>query len=203
MPVLYPLLYRFKLTPWDSERGNALAVDRLRTLVEGPDALPPGRALDIGCGPGAKAVYLAERGWQVTGVDQVDRALAVARRRATDAGVTLDLHQADVARLGDLGLSPGFSLLYDIGCFHHLEDGKRAAVARALAGLAAPSATLLIFAFAPSRGPIGPRGVTAADVHRWFDDDWTLAETEPETDPDIPLVARRMHPTWYRLTRTS
>jgi methylase of polypeptide subunit release factors len=52
-------------------------------LVEGPAAPPPGRALDLGCGTGMDSVYLALHGWDVTGVDQVPRAMALAHHRAS------------------------------------------------------------------------------------------------------------------------
>src|SRR5918997_448861 len=49
--------------------------------------LPPGSALDAGCGAGAEAIWLATRGWQVTGADIADEALARAAQRAASSGV--------------------------------------------------------------------------------------------------------------------
>jgi SAM-dependent methyltransferase len=83
-----------------------------------------GRALDLGCGEGVLATYLAERGWSVVGVDFVPAALNLAERRAESAGVQVELVQADV-----LGWeSPGaFDLVLDSGCLHHIygENRKR------------------------------------------------------------------------------
>lgn len=50
-------------------------------------SLQPGRALDVGCGEGADAVWLAERGWEVTGVDFSPVALEKAKTHASDAGI--------------------------------------------------------------------------------------------------------------------
>ncbi len=58
-----------------------------RFLPPEVDGLPPGRALDLACGEGRNAVWLAEQGWEVLGVDFADRAVAKAVRRAEDAGV--------------------------------------------------------------------------------------------------------------------
>src|SRR5690606_15765259 len=58
--------------------------------------LEPGRALDVGVGQGRNALYLAERGWQVTGFDVSKAALRLARRQARDRGVEIELHEADV-----------------------------------------------------------------------------------------------------------
>ena len=70
--------------------------------------IPPvtGRALDVGCGSGRDAVYLAKRGWTVTAVDSVDKALATARRRAVEEGVEVQWVKGDVAALDWLGLEP-------------------------------------------------------------------------------------------------
>jgi methylase of polypeptide subunit release factors len=80
--LLYELLYLAGVRPW--ERGGIPPA--LRELVEGPAALPPGRALDIGCGTGGPAVYLATHSWEVTGIDVVARALRRARQRAVAGG---------------------------------------------------------------------------------------------------------------------
>ena len=63
------------------------------------DEAPYGTALDLGCGSGIWAVELARRGWQVTGVDFVPKALRRARARAKEAGVELRLLEGDVTSL--------------------------------------------------------------------------------------------------------
>lgn len=68
-----------------------------RFLVEEIAGLPPGRALDVACGEGRNAVWLAGRGWRVTGVDFSDVALSKARRLADDRGASVDWINADLA----------------------------------------------------------------------------------------------------------
>jgi SAM-dependent methyltransferase len=58
-----------------------------RVLVDVVSELPPGRALDLGCGEGGDAIWLAQRGWQVTGLDVSTTAIGRARTAATAAGV--------------------------------------------------------------------------------------------------------------------
>src|SRR5690606_4525779 len=67
-------------------------------LVAAAQHLPPGRALDAGCGEGAETIWLATRGWQVTAVDIAATALHRARRRAETSGLTdgIDWIQADL-----------------------------------------------------------------------------------------------------------
>src|SRR5712691_1731013 len=66
--------------PWDT----GVTPPELERFVA---AHPPGRALDVGCGTGTNVVYLAQHGWTAVGVDFAGRAIAKARRRATEAGV--------------------------------------------------------------------------------------------------------------------
>ncbi len=82
--LVYRLIYRLGLIFW----RRATPPAELVALVEGPSALPVGRALDLGCGTGTDTIYLANHGWDVTGVDMTPRALAIAWRDATAAGVT-------------------------------------------------------------------------------------------------------------------
>ena len=143
MIIPYWLMYRLGFTPWE----RPPIPEPFRRLIEGPDRLPPGRALDIGCGTGADAVYLAKLGWQVTGVDLVGRALERAKARAARERVDVQWIEGDVGKLGHLDLEPGYALLYDFGCFHGLPDAARVGGAAGVTRLAAPHASLLIVAF--------------------------------------------------------
>jgi tellurite methyltransferase len=69
-----------------------------RLLVEHAPALPVGRALDIACGPARNAVFLAERGFVVDAVDNSREGLTMARRFATESGVSVNLIFADLTR---------------------------------------------------------------------------------------------------------
>jgi 2-polyprenyl-3-methyl-5-hydroxy-6-metoxy-1,4-benzoquinol methylase len=125
MGIAYRLMYAVGFAPWDR-----IMPTELKQLMEGPEALPKGRALDLGSGKGTKAVYMAAHGWTVTAVEAVPRALKGARGRAQAAGVTVDFRLGDVTRLSDLGLEPGYSLLFDFGCYHGLKAPSELATPR-------------------------------------------------------------------------
>ena len=65
-------------------------------LVEAVEGRPPGRALDVAMGQGRNALFLAQRGWSVTGFDVSETGLAVARTNASKAGVALDAVRSDI-----------------------------------------------------------------------------------------------------------
>src|SRR5215212_487186 len=71
-----------------------------QALVTEVSELPPGRALDVGCGEGADAVWLAQRGWDVTGLDVSGVALDRARLHARDAGVVARWVRAGLVEAG-------------------------------------------------------------------------------------------------------
>lgn len=193
----FDLMYRLGFAPW--ERRD---VERSwKPLLDGPDALSPGRALDIGCGSGRDAVYLAKRGWQVTGVDFAEAGLNAARQRAREEGVEVQWLKGDVAELGALGVTPGYDLLYDFGCMHLLPDPARRGLARGLGELAATPATLLIGAFMAGRRILLPRGMDEEELVALLGDGWELQERQSEVTDDMPPPIRRAQPTLYRLTR--
>jgi 2-polyprenyl-3-methyl-5-hydroxy-6-metoxy-1,4-benzoquinol methylase len=110
--------------------------------------LPPGRALDLGCGQGADAIWLAQRGWTVTGIDVSSEALRVAAAAAQDAGVA-DAVTWERRDLAD-GLPPGPFDLVTSAYLHSPVELPRAAILGAAAAVVAPGGTLLTIAHARS-----------------------------------------------------
>jgi SAM-dependent methyltransferase len=196
MSLIYRVMYRIGFTPWDT----GVVPKELSVLVEGADALPAGRALDIGCGTGTQSVYLAQNGWRVTAIDAVDRPLARARGRADAARVDVQWIKADVTELGSLGIEPGLTLAFDRGCFHGLNDRERAVYAAGVTALAAPGATLLMMAFAPSRVPGAPSGVEDTELAVRFDA-WSLSATQLDGEGEPAGPMRNVPRHWYRLIR--
>lgn len=197
MNLLYELLYLTGLRPW--ERGGIPAA--LRELVEGPEALPPGRALDVGCGTGGPTVYLASRGWQVTAVDVIARALRQARVRATAAGVSPRFVEADVTRLPeDAAVPGGYGLVLDSGCYHGLDEGRRAAFAATVTRLAAPRAAMLLFALTPGGAarPRAFRGAGRDEIAVRFEPGWELVRQRAHEGPSL---LRGVGQFWYLLRR--
>jgi SAM-dependent methyltransferase len=108
-------------------------------LAEWIDRLPPGRALDLGCGSGRDAVFLAEHGFEVTAVDRLPDALARAEALAARRGVSIRTARVDL-RGGSLPAAGPFEA---VCCFYFLPAWRWPAVAGALS----PGGTLLIEAF--------------------------------------------------------
>ncbi|OMC41648.1 methyltransferase type 12 [Mycobacterium sp. GA-1841] len=180
---LFRWLYRLGFTPWD---GHPLA-HSLTALVEG--GLPPGTALDLGCGTGDNAVYLARHGWQVTGVDYVDKPLKKAGAKA--GGLPVRFVKADVTQLSSSGIGAGFRLIIDSGCLHGMSDADRDAYVREVSAVAGPGARLLIVAFIPGTS-MGVPGIGFDEVQRRFSDGWTLVSSgdEPAMDHNGKNPAR-------------
>ena len=128
---------------WDRKwRDRDPRVDPSRFLVEEVADLAAGRALDLACGAGRHAVWLAERGWKVTAVDFSTVALEQARALAAERGVDVEWVQADV-----LSFQPE-PRAYDLVVFFYLQlpaDERRVALGHA-ASAVAPGGTLLVVA---------------------------------------------------------
>lgn len=148
---------------------NALLVDEV-----GP--LAPGTALDLGCGRGGDAIWLAGRGWRVTAVDVSGRVLDRARAHAARAGVTerIDWQRHDLTATFPAGT-------FDLVCSQFLhspleEPGQRDAILRAALGSVAAGGTLLVTGHVGI--PEAMRG-TPFDVHLPTTDEMRAA-----LDPD-------------------
>ena len=133
---------------------------------------PPGRALDIGCGTGTNVVYLSRHGWSAVGIDFAGRAVAKARRRAREAGVSAAFVVGDVTRLDMTG---PFDLALDIGCLHSIAAWGRPRYAAGLARVVRSGGTFLLYAFAPGGAAVG---LSAEDVRATFADAFDVVAVE-------------------------
>jgi cyclopropane fatty-acyl-phospholipid synthase-like methyltransferase len=194
--LIYRLMYLVGFTPWDTGE----VPPELSALIEGERALPAGRALDIGCGTGTQSVYLAGHGWQVTGVDALRKPLHRARARAAERRVAVEWIRADATRLSAAGLTPGFDLALDRGCFHGLNGRQRAAYATEVTRLSGPGATLLLMSFARNDVRMAPPGADSEEVVRTFDA-WELVSSDPDSGPAPGGPLRDVPRRWYRFVR--
>jgi SAM-dependent methyltransferase len=140
---MYDLMYRV-WAPWDSVGVR----DDLRELLESGRVTPQShpRAVDLGCGTGANAIYLAKHGFAVVGVDFSPVALAKARTRATEAGVECRFVAADLT--ADLsGLDAPFDLILDFGTLDDLAPEGRRAMADNVRRLTTPRSLFLFWCF--------------------------------------------------------
>ena len=200
----YRFAYAIGFHPWEALAEHPPFADKLLELVarEEEGREPPfGKALDIGTGSAVWGVRLAQRGWEVTGIDVVEKALERAKKRAADEGAQLRMLRADVTSLRESNVGSGFRLLLDTGTFHGLRNRERDAMGWEVSSIAAPDATLLIDCFAPRRrGPL-PRGASRADVERAFPE-WQVADIEvADTHPDPIARLFKFDERFYRLQR--
>ncbi|HSR33503.1 MAG TPA: class I SAM-dependent methyltransferase [Anaerolineae bacterium] len=117
MKLFYEVIYRYFRAPWDIG-----AREELVALVDS-GRIKPCRAIDLGCGTGANAIYLAQRGFEMTGVDFAEAALEKARARARDAGVRIDFILDDLTNLRHV--SGTFDFLLDYGVLDDLRLPQR------------------------------------------------------------------------------
>ncbi|MBI5303953.1 MAG: class I SAM-dependent methyltransferase [Chloroflexi bacterium] len=139
--LFFEFQYRFSKPPWDS----GITPPEVTGFVANHPTR--GRALDLGCGTGTNAVYLARHGFQVVGVDFSTKAIATARAKARRANLAIDFHTADVTRL-DFLREP-FDYVLDIGCFHALDPARRDDYVAHLARLTRPGGVFMLYAFSP------------------------------------------------------
>jgi len=123
-------------------------------------------ALDIGCGAGSEAVFLAARGIAVIGVDASPVALKLARRRSEEANVIVDWRQGDAVHLPVRDNAVDFAL--DRGCFHVISRRRRRRYAREVARVLRPGGALLLRGARDDDEEAGLIGLDRREIERLF-----------------------------------
>jgi SAM-dependent methyltransferase len=197
--LLYRVLWGLGVTPW--ERMQAFGADQVSLMFDREEKgrQPPfGAALDLGCGTGFWSVHLAERGWDVTGVEIVPKALRAARDRVQKAGVEVRFLEGSVAALRDAGVGSGFRLVLDFGTVHGLAPGEVKAAAREVSAVTTNDATLLMYTFSPGRKGPTPRGLSREEVEAAYAG-WRVVDEQSFDASGMPAVFKKANPRWYRL----
>ncbi|MGA3040897.1 MAG: class I SAM-dependent methyltransferase [Bryobacteraceae bacterium] len=153
--------------PWDIGKPQGAIAESV-DLVTSP-------VLDAGCGTGENALFLAARGHRVIGIDFVDEAIRMARRKAAERGLTAEFRVKDALTLSDW--DQRFATVIDSGLFHVLSDEDRARYVAGLTHVTQPGGRLLLLCFSDEEpGTQGPRRVSQREIRAAFGDPWTVEE---------------------------
>lgn len=160
--------------PWDIGRPQPAF------LALADDGQLRGQVLDVGCGTGEHALLAAERGFDATGVDLAERAIASAREKAADRGLTV---RFEVWNALDLpGLGQQFDTVLDCGLFHIFEDPDRPGFVTSLHAALRPGGRYFMLCFSDAQpGDWGPRRITEGELRTSFADGWRIDSLEPAT----------------------
>jgi cyclopropane fatty-acyl-phospholipid synthase-like methyltransferase len=165
--------------PWDIGRPQA-------AFVEVADRVT-GDILDAGCGTGETALFFAQRGHPVLGIDFLDRPIQEAKRKAQERNLSAEFVRMDALTLADLDRR--FDSVIDSGLFHVFSDEDRTRYVAGLAHVTRPGGRLFLLCFSDEEpGTEGPRRVSRGEIRGSFSDGWEVEEirtTRIEVRPDL------------------
>ncbi len=194
--------YAIGFHPWeDTDQKFFHSLASLLEREEQGREPPYGRALDIGTGSAIWGIELAKRGWEVTGVDIVEKALDLGRKRVQAAGVKMKLVQGDVTRLSEAEVGSGFRLILDTGTFHDFDTEEQRRMALSVDALATKDATVILLCWPRRVRPL-IRGVSREEIEAAFAG-WQITDVEPSFFKLPSLLEWVLRPDehWYRLRR--
>jgi|SRR5687767_3680055 len=199
----YKIAYALGFHPWEDAEKHQPFVEKINQIFEREESgkTPPfGKALDIGCGVGVWGINLAKRGWDVTGIDIVDKALDRARERIKKENVNVKLVKDDVTELSQI--EEGYKLILDTGTFHGLKSKQKKAAGKAINKIAAHDATIILLVWDPKWRGFLPHGASTEEIESCFPD-WTITHIEPATigEPEAIYKILKANEKWYRLRR--
>jgi cyclopropane fatty-acyl-phospholipid synthase-like methyltransferase len=179
--------------PWDIGRPQATIV----RLAEAGEIAGP--VLDVGCGTGENALYLAARGHEVLGVDAAPVAIERATAKARDRGIGAEFLMWDALRVAELGRT--FDTVIDVGLFHSFQDQERPVFARNLHEVLEPGGHYLMLCWSErNEWGYGPRRVTQAEIHESFAQGWIVESIEDDSF-ETNVAQWSIHAWLARITR--
>lgn len=180
-------LYAAPRAPWDIGRPQRPFIESGALLTRSA-AGGPARVIDVGCGTGDLALWLAEQGCIVTGVDFLAAPLEAARAKARARRLAANFLQMDALAVGEI--PERFDAVVDCGLFHTFDDASRAAYVRALGKLLEPGGRVFILCMSEHEpGRHGPRRLTERELRGAFAGGWEIETLEPAQFEVVPGIA--------------
>ena len=158
------------------------------------------RLLDAGCGTGENVLLAASRGADVTGIDVAPTAIARARAKASERGLTARFGVADALDLGRLGLTA--DTVIDSGVFHVFGDDDRTRYVASLAAVLRLAGACYLMCFSDRQpGTWGPRRVRADELRAAFSDGWAVESITADTFEIHPMNGTTQVQAWLAAIR--
>ncbi|HEY6408777.1 MAG TPA: class I SAM-dependent methyltransferase [Ktedonobacteraceae bacterium] len=158
------------IPPWDIGHPQPAYVDLAQT------GQIRGSVLDVGCGTGEHALYLAQLGHEVWGIDASPTAIEKAQAKSTARGVDVAFRVADALKLQELGRT--FDTAIDSGLVHVFSDEERLLFVSSLASALKSGGTYYLLCFSDQEDTfsLGPRRVSKAEIYATFREGWSVKE---------------------------
>ena len=148
--------------PWEEGKPSAQLVE----LIES-GTVEKGAALDVCCGSGNNAIYLASRGFFCYGIDISPTAIGYAREKAAAEGKKCDLTTGNALQLPYM--DDTFTLVFDRGCFHSMQPRERRVYAHSIFRVLKPSGNYLLQCFSSKDHAYGPPyGFSPEEIELYF-----------------------------------
>ncbi len=186
--------YEGSPAPWDIGRPQAPFV---RLADSG---LLSGRLLDAGCGTGEHVLLAAAHGADAMGVDLSGLAIARARAKAAERGLTARFEVGDALHLERLG--ERFGTVIDSGLFHVFDDADRPRYVTSLAAAVEPGGTYYMMCFSDSQpGEWGPRRVREEEIRAAFAGGWEVVSLTRDEFSINPIQGTDVAQAWLAVIR--
>src|SRR5512137_416443 len=139
-----------------------------------------GSVLDIGCGSGENALFFAQEGFVVWGIDSSPLAIQKAQKKAAERGLPVHFQVLNALELAKLNRT--FDTATDSGLFHTLSDEDRPLFVKNLAAILSPTGNYFMLCFS-DREPAGygPRRISEQEIRETFSDGWSINYIRPAT----------------------
>lgn len=181
-------VYESNATPWDVGKPEDALVEFINNGF-----VKPCRVLEIGCGNGNDAIFLAKKGFDVTAIDISKRAITEAKGRTEKAGVRCSFFAEDITELKSV--SGKFGFVYDRACFHFIPEEKRGKYIKTVKEFLLKDGYFLLIVSSDKDAVKGPYIFSKEDIRKIFGNDFNIL--------DIRLITLKQHkekPTPYLCT---
>jgi SAM-dependent methyltransferase len=137
--LFYEFLYKYSKAPWDAGPRSEL-IEFINKLEN-----KPSKVIDLGCGTGSNAIFLAKQGFDVTGVDFASSAILKAKEKARLEGVKINFVEDDITNLQNI--KGVYDLLVDYGTFDDLSNENRQKYVETILSLSHSKTQFFIWTF--------------------------------------------------------